>query len=90
MNLRDYLASENALTVAQLASRLGVRDLNQVRQWQYGYAGRQPGPAYCVAIELATANQVRRWDLRPDDWDRIWPELVKVKGAPRIPQQKVA
>lgn len=24
------------------------------------------------------------WDLRPDDWHRIWPELVGTKGAPDV------
>lgn len=22
------------------------------------------------------------WDLRPDDWHRIWPELIGAEGAP--------
>lgn len=29
---------------------------------------------------------VRRWDLRPDDWHRIWPELIGAEGAPDVPQ----
>lgn len=33
-------------------------------------------------IELITQRAVRRWDLRPDDWHRIWPELVAAEGAP--------
>ena len=37
----------------------------------------------CTAIEQATAGAVRRWDLRPDDWHLIWPELIGAKGAPR-------
>lgn len=39
----------------------------------------------CAAVERATAGSVRRWDLRPDDWWAIWPELVGAKGAPRVP-----
>jgi DNA-binding transcriptional regulator YdaS (Cro superfamily) len=39
-------------------------------------------PEKCVAIEAATANELRRKDLRPGDWHRIWPELVGKKGAP--------
>lgn len=31
----------------------------------------------CVAIEQATASEVTRKDLRPDDWESIWPELAK-------------
>lgn len=28
----------------------------------------------------------KRWDLRPDDWHRIWPELIGIEGAPEVPQ----
>lgn len=26
----------------------------------------------------------RLWDLRPDDWHRIWPELIGTEGAPPV------
>lgn len=39
---------------------------------------------HCAAIEAATGGAVRRWDLRPDDWDRIWPELIGQAGAPAV------
>ena len=29
----------------------------------------------CVQIEQATKGVVTRKDLRPDDWESIWPEL---------------
>nr|WP_254595359.1 YdaS family helix-turn-helix protein [Achromobacter sp. 77] len=32
----------------------------------------------CVAIERETSGAVRRKDLMPDCWDRIWPELKEV------------
>lgn len=32
---------------------------------------------YCTAIERATCGQVTRRDLRPDDWQDIWPELAE-------------
>ena len=38
----------------------------------------------CAAIEKACARAVMRWDLRPDDWHRIWPELVGMPGAPVV------
>lgn len=76
MNLREYLALNIALSVAELAQRVGVSDM-QVRQWQHGYKQRKPSPAYCVAIEQATGGVVRRRDLRPGDWHLIWPELVQ-------------
>lgn len=40
---------------------------------------------HCAAIEIATNRTVMRWDLRPDDWHRIWPELIGAEGAPPIP-----
>lgn len=30
------------------------------------------------------------WDLRPDDWHLIWPELIKTPGAPDIAPQVAA
>lgn len=37
----------------------------------------------CAAIEGSTKGAVMRWDLRPDDWHLIWPELAKRKDAPK-------
>lgn len=31
---------------------------------------------YCAEIELMTSARVKRQDLRPNDWRRIWPELA--------------
>jgi DNA-binding transcriptional regulator YdaS (Cro superfamily) len=81
MRLAEYF-STGAMTVAQLRERIGVKSDAQVRQWQHSYADRQPSPEYSVAIERATDGVVRRWDLRPDDWHRIWPELIGADGAP--------
>ncbi len=45
-----------------------------VSQWK---TGDRPVPIqFCKAIEKATNNQVTVKDLRPDDWQSIWPELV--------------
>lgn len=42
-------------------------------------------------MEAATGRNVMRWDLRPDDWHRHWPELIGADGAPPVPQtEKVA
>jgi DNA-binding transcriptional regulator YdaS (Cro superfamily) len=38
---------------------------------------------HCLAVEKATDGQVTRKDLRPDDWQNIWPELAaNTAGAP--------
>ena len=34
---------------------------------------------HCVDIERATNGAVTRKDLRPDDWQAIWPELITPK-----------
>ncbi len=76
MKLNDYLKSDGALSVAALRLATGVKSDAQIRQWQHGYHDRIPSPENCVAIEQATDAAVTRRDLRPDDWHRIWPELV--------------
>lgn len=38
----------------------------------------------CAEVEQASKNAVRRWDLRPDDWHLIWPELIGAEGAPKV------
>lgn len=52
--------------------------------------GQTLGAATCVAIEVATRRHVMRWDLRPDDWHLIWPELVGTKGAPKVAKARAA
>jgi len=55
----------------------------QVWQWVRGI---RPVPSeYGAPIETATDRAVMRWDLRPDDWHLIWPELKRAKGAPPVP-----
>lgn len=90
MKLNDYLKAPGALTVAQLRATTGIKSDAQIRQWQHGYADRVPSPENCVAIEQATGGAVMRWDLRPDDWSRIWPELIGADGAPEIAEPKAA
>ncbi len=84
MKLHDYLSQPGALSVAELRLAAGVKSDAQIRQWRHGYADRMPGPENCVAIEQATGRAVMRWDLRPDDWHRIWPELIGAEGAPAV------
>jgi DNA-binding transcriptional regulator YdaS (Cro superfamily) len=40
---------------------------------------REASPELCVQIEKSSNGRItRRW-LRPNDWARIWPELVEVR-----------
>jgi DNA-binding transcriptional regulator YdaS (Cro superfamily) len=82
MTLDEYFSRPGALTLAEMARQLGIKDPSQVRAWRYGYNGRQPGPKHSVRIEEITDGLVRRWDLR-SDWHLVWPELVTEYGQRR-------
>lgn len=81
MDLHSYLSRPGSPAATDLARQIDVNP-DQIRHWRHGYAGRRPSPEMCVQIEQATGGAVARWDLRPDDWHRIWPELVNAEGAP--------
>lgn len=53
-----------------------------VNQWKL--PGRQVPIEHCAEIDRLTGGVVRRWDLRPRDWHRIWPELIGQAGAPGV------
>ncbi|WP_313074930.1 transcriptional regulator [Melaminivora sp.] len=61
-----------------LAQALGVAAVN-ISQWTRhgGAKGRPVPPKQCVRIERLTSGQVKRQQLRPDDWADIWPELAE-------------
>ena len=79
MNLRTYVDAERG-RAADLATALGLSPV-MVSQWASGV--KTVPMNRCTAIEQATAGVVRRWDLRPNDWHLVWPELIGAKGAPR-------
>jgi len=81
MNLSEYFSRDDALTVSGLRKAIGAKSDLQIRQWLHGYAGRIPGPAYCVAIERATGGLVTRLELRPHDGHLIWPEFADQLAA---------
>lgn len=85
MKLRLFLA---ALTVDgrdAFARRCGSTR-GHLQNIMYGL--RVCAAELAVAIELETSGAVRRWDLRPNDWHRIWPELIGQPGAPDVPADK--
>lgn len=53
----------------------------QVSNWRSRWPNSPVPIEYCVSIEKATNGQVTRKDLRPDDWQQIWPELVEKASA---------
>lgn len=39
--------------------------------------GQLLGAELCVSVEQSSEGKVTRQELRPDDWQRIWPELTE-------------
>ena len=81
MKLRTYVSQQRG-RAAWLARAIGVRPV-MISQWM---SGKSVSVTSALAIEPATGGSVTRWDLRPDDWHLIWPELVGTEGAPSITQ----
>lgn len=80
MNLKTYLSTLERGGSTQLAEKLGV-SISFMSQMASGVAAISP--ARCVFIEQATGGAVTRQELRPDDWNLIWPELAEKVGASR-------
>ena len=58
---------------ANLARKLGVSP-QAIHGWK---KSERPIPVdRCTQIEQITLGAVTRKDLRPDDWEKIWPELA--------------
>ena len=70
MTLGEYISNRGAQ--ARLAEALAISPV-LVHQWAFG---KRPIPIHrCVQIEVVTSGQVTRRELRPQDWQIIWPEL---------------
>ena len=85
MDLAQYFAEERG-RAAKVARLLSVPPawLSQMA------AGDRPVPPPLVPqIERLSGGTVRRWDLRPTDWHRIWPELIGAEGAPDLAEPTI-
>jgi len=71
MKLAQYLAAERG-RCARLARTIGIAP---AYLWQMAHGRRPVPPDVAPSIEAASNHAVRRWDLRPEDWHRIWPDL---------------
>lgn len=85
-SLAAYMAELPRGQVGEFAGRLKISRV-YLSQLAGRQDGREPSPALCVAIERESGGLVRRWSLRPADWNRIWPELIGTAGAPPIQQE---
>ena len=63
--------------VGKLAAAVGVVQ-GAVSNWRI--RGSAVPPEHCATIEAATNGIVTRRDLRPDDWQKIWPELAAAQS----------
>lgn len=81
------LAINDAGGPTKVAAALGV-SAQAVCFWRDGK--RRFPVEFCAPLEMLCGRAVRRWDLRPDDWHRIWPELIGTAGAPDVPASEPA
>lgn len=71
MDIQKYLSKTNT-SQAAFALTIGV---SQGMVWQWITKKRPVPIERCVDIENATDGSISRRDLRPNDWQKIWPEL---------------
>lgn len=78
--LRQFLNDRPVQEQSRLANEAGT-SLGYLRKAIS--IGQQVNARLAVRLEKATDSAVMRWDLRPDDWREIWPELETHPSAPR-------
>jgi DNA-binding transcriptional regulator YdaS (Cro superfamily) len=68
------------LKAGEFAARIGLSP----QMVSFLRSGDRSVPPEKVPLICSLAD-VKRWELRPTDWHKIWPELVGTKGAPPVP-----
>lgn len=86
MDLRTYLDGLPRGGVSAFAKRLN-RSAVYLSQLAAKQDDRVASAELAVLIERESELAVRRWDLRPNDWWLIWPELIGAEGAPAVPAE---
>lgn len=85
MDINTYLSSTE--TAASLARKLGISPV-LISQWK---TGARPIPLErCPDVERVTEGALTRRDLRPNDWHRIWPELIDADHPAPVDTTKAA
>ncbi len=74
----DKAAKVLSTSLEGLGAALGVTK-GAVSQWKG--AERRVPIIHCAVIEKLTGGVVSRRELRPDDWQQIWPELTQSEAA---------
>ncbi len=75
MDLKTYLAPKTSEQREEFAS-LCSTSKGHLQNVMYGV--RPCAPELAVLIEKHSGGEVTRKDLRPDDWQAIWPELAEL------------
>lgn len=65
-----------ALVLGSQQALAGALGVTKAAVWQWKLNKRQVPVVHCVRIEQITNSTVTRQDLRPNDWQLIWPELT--------------
>lgn len=67
---------DRACSAAGGLTRL-AESIGQTPQTVWNWRGRGVPIVHCAAVEIACGAAVTRKDMRPNDWQVIWPELAK-------------
>lgn len=88
--VRDYLLSLTPDELKALATAAGTT-FNNLKKLAYNFErGYRPNAELAAQLELHSNQTVKRWDLIPERWDRIWLELRGAPGAPPPPERSAA
>lgn len=79
MDLKTFLSPMAAQARDEFAVRCGTTR-GHLQNVMYGI--KSCATDLAVAIERESGHKVNRWDLRPSDWHKHWPELIGSVGAP--------
>lgn len=74
MQFKNYFFGIQPKDRPAFAEKVGT-SVGHLTNFSYGYT--QLAPTICVAIEQVTESAVTRQELRPGDWNLIWPELIQ-------------
>lgn len=75
MSFKTYFFGLGAQERKEFAIKVGT-SVGHLNNFCYGYTSLKP--VVCVAVERESGAQVTRRELRPKDWQDIWPELVNI------------
>jgi hypothetical protein len=70
------------------SSTARLADISQpsVSNWRHKGVPKDKLMLLAPEIERRSNQRWPRWALFPDDWHRIWPELIGADGAPPVPE----